>query len=63
MATKDTGYRIRVEKALRDEFISACRSQDIPAAQIIREFMRDYVQKHRPVYQRSLFPSEIETDT
>lgn len=43
MSGKDSGLRIRVEKALRDEFLEVCHAQDRPAAQVIREFMRDYV--------------------
>lgn len=31
---------------LRDEFRAACRAQDIPAAQVIRTFMREYVAKY-----------------
>lgn len=43
---KDVGLRIRLERALRDQFMNACRDQDRPAAQVIREFMREYVTKH-----------------
>lgn len=46
MGVKDTGVRIRVEKRLRDEFLEICRCQDKPAAQVLREFMRDYVAEH-----------------
>jgi hypothetical protein len=41
--TKDCGLRIRVQRDLRDKFLEVCRTQDKPAAQVIREFMRDYV--------------------
>lgn len=43
---KDSGLRIRVQRDLRDSFIDACRAQDKPAAQVIRQFMRDYVEGH-----------------
>jgi hypothetical protein len=43
MAMKDVGLRVRVERELRDDFLEACRAHDRPAAQVIREFMRDYV--------------------
>ena len=43
MPTKDVGLRVRVERELRDDFLEACRAHDRPAAQVIREFMRDYV--------------------
>lgn len=40
---KDAGMRIRVEQDLRDEFIAACQTQHMPAAQVLRQFMRGYV--------------------
>jgi hypothetical protein len=43
MGVKDVGVRIRVEKDLRDEFLETCRSQDTPAAHVLRQFMREYV--------------------
>lgn len=43
MSGKDSGLRIRIERPLRDEFLRVCRSQDKPASQVLRQFMRDYV--------------------
>jgi len=43
MSEKDAGLRIRVEKALREEFLSACHARDRHASQVLREFMREYV--------------------
>lgn len=43
---KDVGLRIRVQKELREQFLEACHSQDRPAAQVLREFMREYVGMH-----------------
>jgi len=40
---KDVGLRIRVEKDLRDRFVEACRRKDVPAAQVLRGFMRGFV--------------------
>lgn len=40
---KDVGLRIRVQKELREQFQAACQAHDKPAAQVLREFMRDYV--------------------
>lgn len=42
-AMKDVGLRIRIEKELRDRFIEACRRKDVPAAQVLRGFMRGFV--------------------
>lgn len=53
-----SGLRIRVDGQLRQEFISACRSHDRAAAQVLREFMRDYVAKHYSGQQESLFSEE-----
>ena len=47
MSEKDAGMRIRVERLLRDEFLDVCRAQDLPAAQVIRAFMREYVKKQK----------------
>ena len=44
--TKDSGLRIRVERDLREQFLQVCRAQDRPAAQFIREFMRNYIDRH-----------------
>lgn len=46
MGVKDAGIRIRVEKELRDEFLEACRRHDIPAAQLLRQYMREFVAEH-----------------
>ncbi len=46
MGVKNAGVRIRVEKELRDEFLETCRRQDTPAAQVLRQFMREYVAVH-----------------
>ena len=46
---KDVGLRIRVQRDLRDQFVAICRAQDKPAAQVIREFMRQYVASHETV--------------
>lgn len=42
-AMKDVGLRIRIQRDLREQFLEACRVQDRPAAQVLREFMRAYV--------------------
>lgn len=44
---KDAGFRVRVESELRDQFLEVCREDEKPAAQVIREFMRQYVKEHK----------------
>lgn len=40
---KDSGFRIRIERDLREKFLAVCRERDRPAAQVLREFMRTFV--------------------
>ncbi len=58
MAMKNVGLRIRVERSLRDEFLEAWRAEGKPAAQVIREFMRQYVAKRQSEAQGSLFDAQ-----
>lgn len=53
--TKDSGLRIRLEDPLKRNFILACKDQDKSAAQVIREFMRRYLEKHVDRSQGELF--------
>jgi predicted DNA-binding protein len=55
---KSSNYRIRVEPELHQEFLDACKSEDRPAAQVIREFMRGYVEKAHTLKQGDLFVAE-----
>lgn len=48
MATpKEAVFTMKLEPELRDAFMAAARNADRPASQIVREFMRDYVQQDR----------------
>jgi predicted transcriptional regulator len=42
----DTNMTIRCDTQLREAFHAAAENVDRPAAQIIREFMRDFAQKN-----------------
>ena len=42
MTKKDVGLRIRVDKELRQSFVEACRTRDMGASEVLREFMRLY---------------------
>jgi len=55
LRTKDAGLRLRIERELREEFVEICRSEGRPAAQVLRDFMREYVSKNRAARQRELF--------
>lgn len=56
--SKSANYRIRVEPELHQDFLDACKASDRPAAQVIREFMRDYVVRFRESRQAELFPTQ-----
>jgi hypothetical protein len=44
---KDAGIRIRVEKNLREAFVSVCQAADRRASDVLREFMQTYVERHQ----------------
>lgn len=50
---KDAGLRIRVQRELRESFTEACKAQDKPAAQVLREFMREYVERTQATQSQS----------
>lgn len=52
----DVQYPIRVEKLLKDTFISVCKSNDSTAAQELRKFMKDYIKKNQ---QQDMFKNHI----
>lgn len=44
---KEAVFTMKLEPELRDAFMAAAKNEDRPASQIIREFMRDFVQQDR----------------
>ena len=42
----EVGLRIRVDDTLRRDFIETCKAQDTTAAQVLRAFMRGFVEEH-----------------
>jgi len=58
--TKDSGLRIRVERELREKFLALCREQDRPAAQVLREFMRDYLAHYEALANDDSAPPRIQ---
>jgi len=50
---KDAGMRIRVEPELREEFVDICKQKDVPASQVIRSFMREFIQTNTAVKAQS----------
>lgn len=55
---KSAGFRIRVEPELRQAFVDACKANDRSAAQILRSFMKNYVEEAGAALQGDLFVAE-----
>ena len=47
MTRKDVAFKIRIEEQLRRAFVEACQAEYRPAAQVLREFMRNYVAERK----------------
>jgi antitoxin component of RelBE/YafQ-DinJ toxin-antitoxin module len=52
---KTSALRIRIDPNLHHQFLEICKNQDRPASQVIRDFMRQYVQMHGGGVQLELF--------
>lgn len=46
MSIVDSRYEIRVLKELKEAYLAAAKQNDRDGAQLIRDFMRDYVRKN-----------------
>jgi hypothetical protein len=44
---KEESFNFRVDPGLKSEFQAATEAEDKPAAQVLRDFMRSYVERHR----------------
>jgi hypothetical protein len=45
--SKEAVFTLKLESELRDAFLAEAASSHRPASQLIREFMREYIQKQR----------------
>lgn len=52
---KESGLHLRIEPTLRQLFVEACQKQDLTASQVIRAFMRRYVDEAGAALQQDLF--------
>lgn len=58
MMTKTAALRIRIEPSLHKQFITTCKAQDVKASQILRDFMRQFVEQNAGGMQTQLFQEE-----
>lgn len=58
----EAGLRIRVDDSLRSVFIATCKARDTTAAQVLRAYMRSFVEEYgSDVLQGELFNVKRET--
>jgi predicted transcriptional regulator len=58
---KDAVFTMKLESDLRDQFLAAAEAMDRPASQIVREFMREFIQRqHETREHDAWFRSEVE---
>ena len=52
---KEAVFTLKLESDLRDEFLAEAASAHRPASQLVREFMRDFIQKQREAREHDLW--------
>lgn len=58
--SKDAIFTMKLEPELRETFMAAVRAADRPASQVMRELMRDYIEKHQPEDYRTWLERKVE---
>lgn len=53
-------FTFRVDHALKDRFTTAAKSHDHSGAQLLREFMRDYVQQQEATEHDAWFRRQVQ---
>lgn len=53
--SKDAVFTMKLEPQLRDAFIAEAQAAHRPASQIVRDLMRDYVQRQREARDHEAF--------
>lgn len=57
---EQTNFTCRVDVELKESFLRAAKANDRPASVLIRDFMRDYVQRSLQGQQSSLLFERLE---
>lgn len=53
--TKSSAIRIRIDPELHREFLDVCKRLDVPAAQVLRQHIRKFVDEHANDDQVEMF--------
>ena len=43
--------RLRIEREIREEFVEVCHAEGKTAADVLRDYMRDYIERSRAAQQ------------
>ncbi|MGH9380431.1 MAG: CopG family ribbon-helix-helix protein [Thermoanaerobaculia bacterium] len=58
---KDAVFTVKLEAELRDAFVAEATATDRPASQLVREFMREFVERQRQEREHDAwFRAEVE---
>jgi hypothetical protein len=58
---KESVFTMKLEPDLRDQFMAEAAAMDRPASQIVREFMREFIQRQREAREHDAwFRNEVE---
>jgi predicted transcriptional regulator len=58
---EDAVFTLKLEPVLHDQFVAAAAATDRPPSQIVREFMRDFIEQQRAVREHDAwFRAEVE---
>jgi len=59
--SKESVFTMKLQSELRDQFMAEAAAVDRPASQLVREFMRDFIQHQRRVREHDAwFRTEVE---
>jgi hypothetical protein len=61
MKAKDSVFTIKLEQDLRDAFVAEAELADRPASSIMRDLMRDYIERRRLARRGDNNVTEIDT--
>lgn len=59
---KTAALRVRIEPDLHKEFLATCKEQDIPASQVLREFIRQFVSSRERTAQLDFFDRQAQSN-
>jgi hypothetical protein len=59
--SKDAVFTVKLESALRDDFLAEAEATDQPASQLVREFMREFIRSQKEMREHDAwFRAEVQ---